>query len=359
MVTRYSDTVALVDAFDPRKYGATRNFKKGAVSRLSPYISRGIISTRFVYDNLLQRFGDVRPFEKFVQELAWRDYWQRVWQQKNIDEDIKQPQESISHFDLPMAIVKGQTGIHAVDDAIWELYETGYMHNHMRMYVAAIVCNVGQYYWQEGARWMYAHLNDCDWGSNALSWQWVAGTNSSKKYYANQENINKYFESEQRGTFLDTSYEVLMNANVPLILTAETELQLETELVSEEVQLNTSLPTLVYTHYNLDPLWHQDLDANRVLILEPEHFEAYPISDKVLRFILDSAQNIPDIQIFVGSFQDLKKKCGVTIYYKEHPFFRHFEGVEESRDWLHPDVTVQSSFFRYWKSLRKQLPEFG
>ena len=187
----------------PREYGKTRNFQWGSVSRLSPYISRGVISTRFVYDNLVERFKDLRPFEKFVQELAWRDYWQRVWQQHDIDEDIRQPQDSISHFEMPKAIIDGQTGIEVVDSAIKELYDTGYMHNHMRMYVASIVCNVGQCYWSEGAKWMYAHLKDADWGSNALSWQWVAGSNSAKKYYANQENINKYFNSQQRGTFLD------------------------------------------------------------------------------------------------------------------------------------------------------------
>ena len=50
---------------------------------------------------------------------------------------------------------------------------------------------------------MYYHLLDGDWASNALSWQWVAGSNANKKYYANQDNINKYFNSSQKQTFLD------------------------------------------------------------------------------------------------------------------------------------------------------------
>ena len=181
MVTHIDAIRKKLNAFDPSSYSATRNFKKGDVSYLSPYISRGVLSTRKVYDNLVERFGNIRPFEKFIQELAWRDYWQRVWQVSNIDEDLKQPQSQISHFEMPLAVLQAETGIEAVDEAIKELYETGYMHNHMRMYVASIVCNVGQCYWKEGARWMYAHLYDADWGSNALSWQWVAGSNSSKK----------------------------------------------------------------------------------------------------------------------------------------------------------------------------------
>lgn len=359
MVTNIEEIWQQVDSFHPRRYGATRNFKSGSVSRLSPYISRGVLSTRKVYDNLARRFSDLKPFEKFIQELAWRDYWQRVWQENDIDEDIKQPQENISHFEMPEAIVNADTGIEAVDDAIQELYETGYMHNHMRMYVASIVCNVGQCYWKEGARWMYAHLLDADWGSNALSWQWVAGSNSSKKYYANQENINKYFDSDQRNTFLDHSYEYLLEMPVPDVLKSETPFNLDTVLPDSNAELNPELPTLVYTHYNLDPKWHKDLTANRVLLLEPSHFTKYPISRPILNFILKLAENIEGIQILSENFKVLKFLVSGPIIYKEHPFCRHFEGRMEERDWLHADVPLEKSFFRYWKSLKKSLPEIA
>ncbi|XOV69236.1 MAG: FAD-binding domain-containing protein [Fluviicola sp.] len=359
MVTRYEEIMRLVESFDPSKYGATRNYKSGSVSRLSPYISRGVISTRIVYDSLVERFGDIRPYEKFVQELAWRDYWQRVWQITNIDEDIKKPQDEISHFEMPQAVIEAKTGIEAVDEAIEELYETGYMHNHMRMYVASIVCNVGQSYWKEGARWMYAHLLDADWGSNALSWQWVAGSNSAKKYYANQENINKYFESSQRNTFLDAPYNVLMESAVPEVLQPESKLEIETKLPETKAQLKTDLPTMVYTHYNLDPNWNSEMEANRVLLLEPEHFHQYPLGDKTMNFVLKLAQEISGMQVFVGSFESLSSQVSDAIYFKEHPFSAHFSGNRENRDWLHPDVPLEKSFFRYWKELRKALPEFG
>lgn len=359
MVTRYDEIIQLANNFDPKDYGATRNYKSGSVSRLSPYISRGIISTKWLYDNLLERFGDIRPYEKFVQELAWRDYWQRVWQVIDIDEDIKQPQERISHFEMPQAVMEARTGIKAVDQAIEELYETGYMHNHMRMYVASIVCNIGQSYWKEGARWMYAHLLDGDWGSNALSWQWVAGSNSSKKYYANQENINKYFGSDQRGTFLDTNYDQLMEMPVPDVLKPEATLDLQTKLPAFNAQLNPDLPTLVYTHYNVDPTWNAEMDANRVLLFEPDHFKAYPMGEKTIQFVLDLAENIDGIQIYVGDFNNLKAQVNDAIYFKEHPFSSHFSGIRESRDWLHAEVPLEKSFFRYWKELKNALPEFA
>ena len=117
---------------------------------------------------------------------------------------------------------RAQTGIEALDQALLEFYDTGYVHNHMRMYLASVACNIGQSHWKVPAQWMYYHLLDADWASNALSWQWVAGSNSHKKYYANQQNINRYFFSEQKNTFLDVPYEQFEHMEIPEVL-AETE----------------------------------------------------------------------------------------------------------------------------------------
>lgn len=58
-----------------------------------------------------------------------------------------------------------------------------------------LTCTIAQPHWLNPARWMNCHLLDGDLASNMLSWQWVASSFSSKKYYANQENINKYIGS--------------------------------------------------------------------------------------------------------------------------------------------------------------------
>ena len=167
MVTKYEEIVALVSQFDPSDYGSTRNFKDGTVSRFSPYISRGVISTKFVYNTLSERFRDLASCEKFIQELAWRDYWQRIWQRTEVDCDLVRAQEDVKFHGFPRKIIDADLGIRAIDDGINELYKTGYMHNHMRMYVAAIICNFGKYYWKIPAQWMYYHLLDGDWASNA------------------------------------------------------------------------------------------------------------------------------------------------------------------------------------------------
>ena len=100
------------------------------------------------------------------------------------------------------------------------------------------------------------------------------------------------------------------------------------------------------------------MEANRVLLLEPEHFQKYPLSQNSLEFILAIAQNIEGLQIHVGSFDEIEKQAGERIVFKEHPFFKHFRGEQDSRDWLHVEVPLEKSFFRYWKELRKQSPEF-
>ncbi|MEO5685193.1 MAG: FAD-binding domain-containing protein [Chitinophagaceae bacterium] len=68
-------------------------------------------------------------------------------------------------------IAGAKTGITAIDEQITLLYETGYMHNPVRMYLAGITCNIGKAHWLQPARWMYYHLLDGDLASNSLSWQ--------------------------------------------------------------------------------------------------------------------------------------------------------------------------------------------
>ena len=109
---------------------------------------------------------------------------------------------------------------------------------------------------------MYYHLLDADWASNALSWQWVAGTNSHKKYIANQENINKYCHTSQSGTYLDTSYEILSSMPTPHVLKDSIPFELQTHLPeSDQIELDHNLPVLIYNFYNLDPEWHKEMEC--------------------------------------------------------------------------------------------------
>ena len=153
--TNYDEILSRMDQFDPIQYGSTRNYLDGAVTYLSPYIARGVISTKMVLDAVIAKGYLLSEIESFVKELAWRDYFQRLGQVRNLSLDIKFPQTEVEHHEIPSTVVNAQTGIQALDSAIEELYKFGYMHNHLRMYTAAVVTNIGKAHWFLPSKWMY------------------------------------------------------------------------------------------------------------------------------------------------------------------------------------------------------------
>lgn len=359
----YAEILQRIGRIDPVKYAKTRNYVNGAVSYLSPYISRGVISTKFVFSQLIERGFHAERMEKIIQELAWRDYWQQVWIHKGdaINSDMKNMQSQVANFSLAKGITEAKTGVDAIDKAILAFYKNGYMHNHMRMYVASIACNIGQSHWKVPAKWMYYHLLDADWASNALSWQWVAGANSQKKYYANQENINKYFFSNQKDTYLDKPYGAFADMEIPKALADTIDLPLVTPLPKKHpLMIDESLPTCLYNFYNLDPNWKKDTAVNRILLLEPSHFKQYPVSKNSIDFMLKLAANIEGIQIYVGEFKELTEEFNLkSITFKEHPLSTHYQGEEEKREWMFSVQGYFPSFFSFWKECKKELLPVG
>jgi len=347
---------ALLSAIDAKRYGKTRNYVSGSVSELGPYVSRGVISTRMVWVYLLARGHSFEEMFGFVQQLAWRDFFQRVWMGlgDGINEDIRGEQEGVKHTAVPAAIAAGTAGIDGIDIGIQRLVSSGYMHNHQRMYTAFLTCNLAGAHWKLPAQWMYAHLLDGDWGSNALSWQWVAGTFSNKKYIANQENINRYTNTQQRGTYLDVEYEQLTEAPVPEVLKPTLDAQ---EVLPFDDCTSEALMAAV-AEKGL-PIWDA-INSSPILLLEPSVFKQYPVASHCVDFMLSLAAEIPHLQVFVGEFEELHAALqaggSVEIVYKEHPLNQHYRGTEIPRDWLAPEVEgTFSSFFSYWKKVEKSL----
>ena len=128
--------------------------------------------------------------EKFIQELAWRDYWLRVarrnpqWLWQDIEDYKTGFRASEYAAELPADIAAGETGVAAIDGLIAMLREDGYLHNHGRMYLAAYIVHWRRVSWQAGARFMLGHLVDADTASNNFSWQWVASTFSRKPIFS-------------------------------------------------------------------------------------------------------------------------------------------------------------------------------
>jgi deoxyribodipyrimidine photo-lyase len=204
-------------AIDPARYAASRNHLDGAVTRLSPYIRHGVLTLAEVRDAVFERLGASgeahpagqgelfpsrqparRAGEKLINELGWRDYWQRLWHQLGDGiwanrEPLKtgHPPEAYAP-ELPADIAAGVTGLACIDGFAAALIGTGWLHNHARMWLAAYVVHWRRVRWQAGARWFLQHLLDGDPASNNLSWQWVASSFSHKPYIFNRSNLERF-----------------------------------------------------------------------------------------------------------------------------------------------------------------------
>ena len=230
------------------------------------------------------------------------------------------------------------------------------MHNHFRMYIASLICNFSNCHFLTPSKWMYYYLLDGDVGSNALKWQWVSGASRNKKYYFNQENLNKYSRVLQQNTFIDVDYSLLEEIAPPESFTELTDFNLSCNLPnSDDFDLDNSKPLCIYNYYNTDPYWKKTLDCNRILLLEPSIFKRYPVCDKAIAFLLKLSHEILGIKIFTGEFSDLTKNFQNTIYYKQHPLNSNYRGVEDSRDWLTSIEGYYPSFFSFWNKAKKEL----
>ena len=198
----------------PGDYARSRNHLEGAVTRLSPYITHGLLTLPEVLAAVQERHRLPRD-HKFINELAWREYFHHVWDHegRGIFSSLHAgplPESAYARV-LPDDIRQAATGVPAIDEAVRCLYETGYLHNHARMWLASYVVHLRKVHWRAGADWMYGHLLDGDLASNHLSWQWVAGTGSHKPYLFNAGNVEKFAPAHwhSRGTVIDMSYETL------------------------------------------------------------------------------------------------------------------------------------------------------
>ena len=174
-------------------YNSNRNFDYGAphhnVSKISPYLRRRFISENEVLGVVLKdhNFNNI---EKFIEEIFWRTYW-KGWLESHpwIYDEYKA-------YDEDQSIPK-KTGIKCFEHWKEELLDTGYLHNHSRMWFASIWIFTLGYSWQSGANFFKNNLLDYCPASNTLGWRWVAGSQTiGKPYIAKADNI-KFFTNEK------------------------------------------------------------------------------------------------------------------------------------------------------------------
>lgn len=161
------------------RYAETRNLPALAgTSRLSPHLHFGEISPATVWHAVAEAGGSV---DTFLGELGWRDYAQNVilqfpdYGQRN----ARPAYDALAWRDAPEDLAawqRGRTGYPIVDAGMRELWATGWMHNRVRMIAASFLVKHLLIDWRRGEEWFWDTLVDADYGSNAVNWQWTAGT---------------------------------------------------------------------------------------------------------------------------------------------------------------------------------------
>lgn len=155
------------------------------VSRLSPHLHFGEVTVRQIWHafNDTTKGGFDKRFEPFRRQLGWREFARHsLWafpeapRSPMRDEFSAFPwrDDAAARHDLKLW-QRGQTGYPLVDAGMRELWQTGWMHNRVRMVVASFLVKNLRIHWLEGAEWFWDTLLDADLPNNTLGWQWAAG----------------------------------------------------------------------------------------------------------------------------------------------------------------------------------------
>ncbi len=158
-------------------------------SRLSPHLHFGEISARQIWSAVCgTQQGDTEASQSFLRELGWREFAHHLlWSFPHMPE---QPlQEKFADFPWRCDAKrlrcwqKGQTGYPIVDAGMRQLWQTGWMHNRVRMITASFLVKHLLIPWQEGACWFWDTLVDADLANNTVGWQWTAGCGADAAPY--------------------------------------------------------------------------------------------------------------------------------------------------------------------------------
>jgi len=157
-------------------------------SRLSPYLANGEISVRTCWYAARIRSQDSSGVEAFVRELAWREYSHHLlYHRPDLPDAPYRREYARLQWRRDTAALrawqKGRTGYPMVDAGMRELWNSGWMHNRVRMITASFLIKHLLLPWQQGEAWFWDTLVDADLASNAVNWQWVAGSGADAAPY--------------------------------------------------------------------------------------------------------------------------------------------------------------------------------
>ena len=312
-----------INTLDVVAYSRNRNYFNGSVSKLSPYFRHGCLTLKEASDNVRDKHG--AQAEKFVQELAWRDYWRRVWYQlgNNIFSDIEDPKVVLGDSLMPDFIRQGITGLPCMDGIVRDLTLDGYVHNHARMWFAAYMVHWLKVDWREAADWFENHLLDGDKASNHLSWQWVSSLFSSKPYYFNKENLSrftgeKYCANCKVACPFDGSYEQLQTQLFSGA--APPTAKVHRVIMPEKAPMSTHQAVAIFVHDEMLSSAHPLLRRSmpKIFVFDDFLHGKWPL--KRLQFVADCLSELQDVEVWIGDSSTILKERGVgQIFTQETP----------------------------------------
>jgi deoxyribodipyrimidine photo-lyase len=164
-------------------YESERNYPaRAGVSRLSPHIHFGEISPATLWHHAVREAGE--KARCFLSEIAWREHGLNLVDQfpqyashngRAVFDQF--PWRSGAEADADFkAWAQGRTGYPVVDAGMRELWQTGWMHNRVRMITASFLVKHLLIDWRRGEQWFWDCLLDADLGANTMNWQYVAGS---------------------------------------------------------------------------------------------------------------------------------------------------------------------------------------
>ena len=171
-------------------YGGMRDVPGvSGTSRLSPHLAHGEITPFQIWSAVRGATGaPPADAEKFLKEVAWREFaWHLLYH--NPDLATRNYNRSFDAFEwnaddaLVRRWQRGETGYPIVDAGMRQLWQTGWMHNRVRMVVASFLVKHLLTDWRQGEAWFWDTLVDADHGNNPASWQWVAGSGADAAPY--------------------------------------------------------------------------------------------------------------------------------------------------------------------------------
>ena len=157
-------------------------------SRLSPHLHFGEISPRRIFSEVMKSTIDDDNKRKYLSEIGWRDFSYNLLYNypKMTNKPIQTKFNKFPWLQDKNSLKKwqfGKTGIPIVDAGMKELYETGWMHNRVRMIVGSFLTKNLLIHWKAGEKWFFDCLFDADIGSNSAGWQWISGSGADASPY--------------------------------------------------------------------------------------------------------------------------------------------------------------------------------